>query len=420
MAAKQQSTKQSTKQQPSKQQPTKQQPTKQQPTTRAGSRPVTGGVDTHGKTHHAAVLDQTGRLLGDAQFPAGAAGYQALLAWLRSFGRLVTVGVEGTGSYGAGLARYLSSQDVRLVEVDRPDRQTRRAKGKSDPIDAIAAGRAALSGQATGTPKTRTGPVEAIRALRVARRGAVKARTAARNQLHGLIAAAPEALREQLAGLPAIALLEACLALTADEDQLTDPVQATQAALHAIATRIQALNTEISQADQRLRPAVTKTAPRLLALPGVGPEVAGQLLATAGDNPDRLHSEAALAHLCGAAPIPASSGRTDRHRLNRGGDRAANNALHIIALNRMRYDPRTKAYVQRRTQQGLSKKDIIRCLKRYIVREIHTALLADYTATPLDIHRSITAPALARLRCQVRGSMRSEQEARPPAAPVLG
>ncbi|MFI7493093.1 IS110 family transposase [Micromonospora echinaurantiaca] len=346
----------------------------------AKKRKVTGGVDTHGRTHHAAVIDQTGRELGDQQFPATPAGYRQLLAWLRAFGTIVKIGVEGTGAYGAGLARYLSSQKITVVEVDRPDRRTRRVKGKSDPIDALAAARAALSGQASGVPKTRTGPVEAIRALRVARNGAVKARTAAINQLHGLLTAAPEDLRADLAGHTGVNLVNRCAALTIDDTRLSDPVEATKAALTAIATRVQALTAEITLADRRLRPAVTQAAPTLSALFGVGPDVAGQLLTTAGDNPDRLRSEAALAHLCGAAPIPASSGRTDRHRLNRGGDRAANKALHTIALCRLRYDPRTRAYQEKRTKQGLSKKEIIRCLKRYIVREVHTALLTDYTA----------------------------------------
>jgi transposase len=347
----------------------------------AGSkRQVTGGVDTHGKTHHAAAVDQTGRVLGDRQFPATADGYQDLVAWLRSWGRVLTVGVEGTGAYGAGLARYLAAEHIRVVEVDRPDRKTRRARGKSDPIDAYAAARAALCGQASGIPKARTGPVEAIRALRVARRGAIKARTAAYNQLHGLVVSAPEPLRAQLAGLPAPALVRHCATLPIDDNRLTDPAHATTAALRAIAGRIQALNTEIALADRRLKPVVTRTAGHLSGLLGVGPDVAGQLLVTAGDNPHRLRSEAALAHLCGAAPIPASSGRTTRHRLNRGGDRAANHALHTIALTRIRYDPRTKAYLQRRTQQGLSKREIMRCLKRHLVREIHTALLADFAA----------------------------------------
>ncbi|MCI4062102.1 IS110 family transposase [Micromonospora sp. R77] len=346
----------------------------------AKKRQVTGGVDTHGKTHHAAAVDQAGRVLGDQQFPATAAGYQQLLRWLRTFGRVVKVGVEGTGAYGAGLARHLSASGITVIEIDRPDRKTRRSKGKSDPIDALAAARAALSGQATGVPKTRTGPVEAIRVLRVARCGAVKARTAALNQLHGLITSAPDTLREDLAGLTGPALVQRCVDLRVDESALTDPVHATNAALASIAARITALNAEIAHADRRIRPAVARTAPALSRLFGAGPEVAGQLLTTAGDNPDRLRSEAALAHLCGVAPIPASSGRTNRHRLNRGGDRAANNALHTIVLSRMRYDLRTRTYVDKRTKQGLGKKEIMRCLKRYVVREIHTALLADFAA----------------------------------------
>jgi transposase len=343
-------------------------------------RVVTGGVDTHSRTHHAAALDATGRLLGDAQFPATAAGYAELLGWFRRFGTVVKVGVEGTGAYGAGLARYLTGHGVPVVEVDRPDRKTRRSKGKSDPIDAIAAARSTLSGEASTTPKARTGPVEAIRALRVARRGAVKARTAALNQLHGLIAAAPEAVRADLTDHTGAALLARCSKLSFDQARLADPVEATKAALAAVAGRITALTTEIATADRQLTPVVASVAPRTTALFGAGPEVAGQLLTTAGDNPDRLRSEAALAHLCGAAPIPASSGNTSRHRLNRGGDRAANHALYTIVLCRMRYDPRTRAYAHRRRREGLTKKEIIRCLKRYVVRDVYTALLADFTA----------------------------------------
>jgi len=344
----------------------------------AKKRSVTGGVDTHGKTHHAAAVDQVGRMLGDQEFPASAAGYRALLAWLRSWGRVVKVGVEGTGTYGAGLARHLAAQHIEVIEVDRPDRKTRRRQGKSDPIDAIAAARAVLAGTATGAPKTRTGPVEAIRALRVARRGAVKARTAALNQLHGLLVSAPEPLRADLAGLRGRDLVGRCAGLRIDPTRLLEPVAATKAALRAIARRVQLLEEEIAVADARLRPAVVTVAPRTAALFGAGPDVAGQLLATAGDNPERLRSEAALAHLAGISPLPASSGRTDRHRLNRGGDRAANSAIHRIVLCRMRHDERTRAYVARRTAQGLSKREIMRCLKRYVVREVHTALLADF------------------------------------------
>jgi transposase len=338
---------------------------------------VFGGVDTHGRTHHAAAIDGAGRLLGDAEFAATAAGYAVLLAWLTAFGRLVKVGVEGTGTYGAGLARHLAAQDVVVIEADRRDRQTRRRQGKSDPIDAIAAARAVLAGTATGAPKTRTGPVEAIRALRVARRGAVKARTAALNQLHGLLVSAPEPMRTELTGLTTTELVARCTGFRIDPDRLLEPVMATKAALRAIARRVRALDDEITVADARLRPATATVAPRTAALFGAGPDVAGQLLVTAGDNPDRLRSEAALAHLAGISPLPASSGRTDRHRLNRGGDRAANAAIHRIVLCRMRHHEPTRAYVARRTTQGLSK-EIMRCLKRYVVREVHTALLADF------------------------------------------
>jgi len=343
-------------------------------------RHVIGGVDTHGKTHHAAVIDRTGRVLGDQEFRATTAGYQQLLVWLNSFGRVSEVGIEGTGSYGAGLTRHLAGAGITVVEVDRPDRAQRRRQGKSDPIDAIAAARAVLSGRATATPKLRTGPVEAVRVLQVTRRGAVKARTAALNQLRAIIVTAPEPLRGQLSGLTPAALLAACRDLPVEEDRLHDPAQAVATALRALAERIVALTTETTQLSGWLSALVATTAPRLTAMLGVGPEVAAQLLATAGDNPDRLHSEAALARLTGAAPLPASSGRTDRHRLSRSGDRQANKALYTIVLTRLRYDPRTRAYVQRRTQQGLTIKEIIRCLKRYIVREVYQALIADFKA----------------------------------------
>lgn len=341
---------------------------------------VYGGVDTHGKTHHAAVIDGLGRVLGDREFPANRMGYQLLIAWLTSFGAVVKVGVEGTGSYGAGLATQLREQQLSVVEVDRPDRAARRRKGKSDPLDAFAAARAALSGDASGIPKSRSGPVEAIRVLRVARRGAVKARTAALNQLRGLMVSGPAELREALSSMTETALVNRCAGFRVDAAHAMKPAAATKIALRALGRRIRTLNDEISDADRALRSLTAHAAPRMTALLGVGTEIAGQLLVTAGDNPERLRSEAAFAHLCAAAPIPASSGRTDRHRLNRGGDRAANAALYMAVVTRMRYHEPTRAYVTRRTADGLSKKDIMRCLKRYVVREIYTALLADLTA----------------------------------------
>jgi transposase len=333
-------------------------------------RVVVGGVDTHGETHHAAVVDEVGRHLADQEFEASPSGYRRLLVWLGSFGRLDRVGVEGTGAYGAALARMLRQAGVTVVEVDRPDRKVRRLKGKSDPIDAYAAAEAALSGRAAGTPKSRDGRIEAIRTLRVTRRSAVKARTQAINQLRALLISGPAELREQLRGLPTTALVTACARLRPGTD-LAHPGRATKAALRRLARRYQQLHAEIGELDAELAVLVTAAAPDLLELPGVGVETAGQLLTTAGDNPDRLRSEAAFAHLCGAAPIPVSSGRTDRHRLNRGGDRWANSALYTIALTRMRWHEPTRVYVDRRRQQGLSTKEIMRCLKRLIARQIY-------------------------------------------------
>jgi transposase len=344
------------------------------------TRIVIGGVDTHGRTHHAAVLDTQGRLLGDREFPADHSGYRQLLSWLGRHGQVEVVGVEGTGSYGPGLTRYLLDQRVRVVEVDRPDRRTRRQRGKSDPIDAEAAARAVLAGTATAVPKRRDGIVEAIRVLRTARRGASKARTAATNQLKALLVTAPASVREALDDLSASALVTTCARFRPDEADLADPLHASKAALQAVAKRIELLEAEIDLADQRLANLVGRVAPRLLALLAIGNDHAGQLLVTAGQHPERLRGEAAFAHLCGVAPIPASSGKTHRHRLHRGGDRDANKALHLAVVVRMRFCPRTRAYVQRRTKEGLSKPEIMRCIKRYLAREVYHALVADFEA----------------------------------------
>lgn len=262
------------------------------------AREITGGADTHRDFHVAAVVDEAGRVLSSAEFPATSAGYRQMLTWMRRHGTLLRVGVEGTGAWGAGLARHLRDQGVVVIEVDRPNRQLRRRRGKSDTTDAEAAARAALNGEATGTAKSRDGAIESIRVLRVARRSAL-------TDLDHLVAAA---------------------------------------------------------------------APDLVACYGVGTDTAGALLVAAGDNPDRLHSEAAFAALCGVSPKDASSGLHQRHRLNRGGDRQANQALWRIVLVRMSSDPRTRAYVTRRTTEGRTKKEIIRCLKRYVARELHPHL----------------------------------------------
>jgi transposase len=336
-------------------------------------RQVFGGVDTHDRTHTVAAVDAAGQLLGHATFPATPAGYRRLLGWLQRRGEVAKVGVEGTGSYGAGLARSLTAAGVVLVEVDRPNRQARRRRGKTDPVDAEAAARAALAATATGTPKTRTGPVEAIRVLRVARRGALKARTAALNTLVQTVVTAPEPLHTRLAGLRGKKLIEAAAALRPSHDpaDLADPAQATKLALRRLAHRCRALDTEIAAADTDLRTLIQATAPGLLAQYGVGVDVAGQLLVTAGDNPDRLHTEASFAALCGTSPVPVSSGRTNRHRLNRGGDRHANSALYTVAIVRMsHHHPATHDYLTRSRTQGRTTKETIRCLKRYIAREL--------------------------------------------------
>jgi len=319
------------------------------------------GVDTHADTHTAAVIDTAGRLLGHRQFDAHPAGYRQLLSWLEPHGHLLKVGVEGTGSYGAGLTRFLTAQQIPVLEVNRTDRSTRRRHGKSDPIDAEAAARAVLAGTAAGIPKAGTGPVEAIRAIRIARRSAIKARTSALNALLALVTTAPAPLRCQLTGLRADHLARAAAQLRPNCD-LTDCTTATKIAMRRLGIRCRQLSDEIAQADQDLRTLTAATAPDLLDQFGVGPHTAAQLLITAGDNPDRLHTEASFAALCGTSPIPASSGKTNRHRLNRGGDRSANHALHTIVLVRMRHHQPTREYVARRRAEGLSTKETMRCL----------------------------------------------------------
>jgi transposase len=337
------------------------------------ARAITGGVDTHADIHVAAALDPIGGLLGVREFPATAAGYAELLGWLRSFGTVALAGVEGTGSYGAGLARYLAAAGVRVVEVDRPDRQDRARQGKSDPLDAVSAARAALSGRASGAPRGRDGAVEAIRALMVAKRSARQERTQAVNQARALIMTGPEELRARFARRSPAQLIAAIAALRPRPGDV--PGYATRVALRELGRRARFLDGQLDRLDELIGPLVTARAPGLLALHGVGPDTAAMLLVAAGDNPERLRSESSWAHLCGVAPIPASSGKTaGRHRLNRGGDRQANSALWRIVIVRMRSHPATRAYADRRSKEGLSKKEIIRCLKRYVAREVYRQL----------------------------------------------
>lgn len=336
---------------------------------------VTGGVDTHDDVHVAAVCDSsTARLFATAMFPTTPAGYADLLGWMREYGMLDRVGVESTGSWGAGLTRHLTAAGVEVIEVDRPDRRTRRTEGKTDTIDSIAAARAVISGQATGRPKSRDGGVEAIRQLEIVYHGASKDRTRAINQFKAVIVAAPTALRHRLRdGLSLRNQLARARRFSNHHPDLVE--QQTRFALRELARRIEFLDQHLARLERRIHELVVAHCPALIGLSGVGPHSAAQLLAAAGDNPHRLRSEAAFAKLCGVCPMPASSGKTTRHRLNRGGDRRANNALFTIVLNRMQRDPRTRAYVERRTAEGLSTKEIMRCLKRYVAREVYEILV---------------------------------------------
>jgi transposase len=307
-----------------------------------------------------------------SEFPATPAGYARLLAWLNSFGPVCLVGIEGTGSYGAGLTRHVTAAGIRVVEVDRSDRQDRRRKGKSDPLDAVSAARAAQSGRAAGAPRGRDGTVEAIRALMVAKRTARAQRTQAINQARALIITGPDDIRIRFTSQTPAELVTELAALRPRPGSMVR--YHTLLSLRELGRRAWFLDAQLERLDELIVPLVTVRAPGLLSLHGVGPDTAAALLIAAGDHPGRLRSEAAWAHLCATAPIPASSGKVTRHRLNRGGDRQANHALWRIVITRMSSHPPTRAYVARRAKEGLSKPEIIRCLKRYAAREVYPHL----------------------------------------------
>ncbi len=335
---------------------------------------VVGGVDTHRDLHTAAVITTGGEVLGARTFPTTRPGSRAMLEWFAAHGTLLRVGVEGTGTFGAGITRYLAGAGVAVLEVTGPDPQTRRAKGKDDTLDAIAAATAALTGRRVVCAKDRSGAVEALRVLRATRKTAIKGRRVALQHLRATIVAAPDEIRDRIRSMTRMQLIRHCAAWRPATSAYRDPVTATRIALRSLARRILELNDEVAALDELIDPLVAELAPALLAINGVGTDCAAQFITTAGENPERLTSEAAFAMLCGAAPLPASSGKTNRHRLNRGGNRQANSALHMIVTSRMRNEPRTQAYAERRLAEGLSKRDIMRCLKRYVAREIYTAL----------------------------------------------
>ena len=316
-------------------------------------RTVYGGVDTHKEFHVAAVVDEIGQILATATFPASSAGYRRLERWLGEHGTVARVGVEGTGSYGAGLARHLAGSGIEVVEVNRPNRQLRRRRGKNDTVDAEAAARAALNGDANGAPKSSEGVVEAIRMTRVVFCSIRNTRTRVANQLRDLIVTAPDTLRSELGPLDTDARVERCARLRPGPDP-TDPLTAAKTALRTLARHYQALTIDLDELRGRLDQLTAQANPGLRQAVGVGADVASILLIAAGDNAHRLTSDAAFAAMCGVSPIEASSGKHVTHRLNRGGNRQANHALWRIATVRMACHQPTKDYVTRRRAEGKS------------------------------------------------------------------
>ena len=344
---------------------------------------VTVGVDTHKQFHVAHAVDALGRSLGSQRIPASSRGYHEFVGWAQSLGRMVVVGIEGPGHYGAGLARHLRAEGIAITEVSRPNRQHRARYGKSDDADAAGAAAAVLAGEALGESKTADGAAEMARVLRVARTSVVRARAKAYTALQSLLVTAPEALREQLAGLYKDRLLQACLQL--DEPEIpVSPTDAITIAIRSLAARCRQLDAEAARLEHHIDTLTATATPQLRAVYGVGPDTAATLLAAIGDNPGRIRSDAAFAKLCGVSPLEASSGKTIRHRLNRGGNRDANRALHVILVVRLRRRQPTRDYMARRIAEGKSKNEVMRCLKRYIAREVFHALQPPRSTTQIS------------------------------------
>lgn len=332
---------------------------------------LVAGADTHADTIHVAAISMTGAAIGDREFATTRAGYAAAIKFLTSLGQVQRIGVEGTASYGAGFTRALTAAGIDVVEVTRAVKSTRRLKGKSDPLDAYSAARTALAGDGLASPKDDT--TAGLRALHIARRSAIKHRTAVINQIKAMLVSAPDSVREKYCRTTSLKLIEA-LARCRPDAQSEPWAQSVLTAAKMLAQRVQFLETQAETLQTQIDAFVTEANPGLRAAYGVGADTAAQLLITAGANPHRLHSEAAFAALCGVAPVPASSGKTNRHRLSRGGDRAANNALFRIALVRMSHHQPTKNYVQRQSALGHTRMEILRKLKRAIAREIFKLL----------------------------------------------
>jgi transposase len=316
--------------------------------------------------------------MGNRSFAVTLHGYHEIEAWLATLGTIDRVGMECTGSFAARLTRYFRERDVDVYEVTTTHRATRARRGKDDAIDAEMAARKVLSGEARARAKDTTGDIESIRLLKLSRESAVKARTVALLQIRDVLITAPAELRESIeAAGGSRHRVNRAGALRPELERLGEPLQAAKFTLRQLSRRVKFLDEEIAGVNAQLSQLVARCAPHLLECRGIGTQHAAQLLITAGQNLERLHSDGAFARLCGVAPVPVSSGKTNRMRLHRGGDRQANRTLHLIAVGRLRMDPRSQIYMARRRADGLSKMDVLRCLKRFIAREVYNALKLD-------------------------------------------
>ena len=356
------------------------------------------GVDTHKHTHTAAVVSAaTGSVLAEKTVTADPAGYQALVEFAEQHGMLRAGAMEGSGGYGAGLAVHLAQRDELVVELDRPKRPARKAGAKSDPIDAVRAARDALA--RTHLAQPRAGAQRAaLQMLLTARRAAVDAAVDGQSQLHALVVTAPEQVRARFRGLSTRALIADAGRLRPAHYARDVHVFTAMTTLKAVACRVQALEDEAAEHEKVIRKIVSAWRPDLLALTGVGPIVAATVLA-AWSHTGRCRDDAAFAMLAGTAPIPASSGKTVRHRLNRSGDRQLNRAIYTIVLTRLRLDPVTHTYVERRRAQGKTDREIRRCLGRYVTRQLYRQLETQ-PSPRLTGHRSVPGvaePSLSRV-----------------------
>lgn len=333
------------------------------------------GVDTHADQHTAAAINALGQIVATIEIPTTRRGFKSLVCWARRYGDFQRAGIEGCGSYGAGLARYLIEAGIEVIEVDRPNRQRRRRRGKSDLTDAESAARAVLAGDATTVPKDSTGRVETVRILHLTRRSAVKAKTQAGNQIRDIILTAPEPIRSQLRDKTTRVRVRTCARWR--PGPVNDPASASRRCLRDLARRWIALHDEIAQLEIDIERLLTELVPNLLAESGVGIDVAAKLVIAAGENPERLRTEAAFSALCGSSPVEASSGKHTSHRLSRGGNRQANNALHTVVMHRSRTCDETKTYIAKRRADGKTDRAIRRCLKRALARRFHRIILND-------------------------------------------